>query len=64
MLNPFMYGLSDQHLGMGGLKGPPRFMAVLGTNKAYQCYYQVIGISRGLSVTIKTKTLDHILKID
>ena len=33
------YGLLDQRLGKGGLKGPPRYMAVLGPNKAYQCYY-------------------------
>ena len=38
MLNPFRYGLSDQRLGMGGgLKGPPRYMAVLEPNKAYIC---------------------------
>ena len=28
------------------------------------CSYQVIGISRGLSVTINKKNVDHILKID
>ena len=32
--------------------------------KTYLCYYQVTGISRGLSVTIRTKNVDHILKID
>ena len=38
-LNPVRYGLSDQRLGMGGLKGPPKFMAVLEPNKANLCYY-------------------------
>ena len=40
---PFKYGVSDQCLGMGGgLKASPRYMAVLGPNKAYVCYFQVI----------------------
>ena len=39
-VNPFRYGLSDQFLVRGGgLKGPPRYMAVLGPNKAHSCYY-------------------------
>ena len=38
-------------------------MAVLRPNKAYLYYYTVQGILRGLSVTIKTKIFDKILKI-
>ena len=38
-LNPFRFGLSHQRLDMGGLKGPPICMAVLGPNMAYLCYY-------------------------
>ena len=52
-------------LRCGGTKRPlPKCMAVLGPNKAYLCYYLVIYISRGLSVTIKTKNVYHIVKID
>ena len=47
----------------GGLNGSP-YMAVLGPNNVYLCYYQVIGISRGPSVIIKTKIFHPILKID
>ena len=35
LFNPFRYALSDQRLGKGGLKGPPRYMAILGPYKAY-----------------------------
>ena len=40
------------------------YMAVLENNKAYLGYYKVLSISRGLSVIIKTKIFDPILKID
>ena len=43
-------------VGMG--RSPPRYMAVLGHNNAY---YSVIGISRGISLTINMKNFDHIL---
>ena len=39
LINPFSYGLSDQHLGMGGPRRSPRYMAVLRPNKAYLCKY-------------------------
>ena len=29
----------SEHLGMGGIKGPPRYMDVLGPIKANLCYY-------------------------
>ena len=57
-------GCQDKALVCGGLKGPPRYMAVLMHNKAYLCYYLAIGISKGITVAIKMKIFDHILKID
>ena len=61
--NPFIYGLSDQCLGMEGPKRLRRYMAVLRPFKANLCYYQVICISWGLSVTIKSKFFIIILNL-
>ena len=49
---------------VGGIKGSHYYMDVLGPNKVCLCLYKVTGISRGLSVIIKTKNFHPIFKID
>ena len=45
--------------------GPPIYLDVLGYNKAYLCYYKsLVSQVVYISVIIKTKIFDPILKID
>ena len=54
------YGMWDQHLGMGGYQGPPRYIAVVGPNKAYllgHTYFKRYMLTNNLYPILKSTKL-------